>query len=224
MQNCGSARMQQPAIANWRGLLASAVIAYRVFFSQPKLPPLKSASSATVAGGAAKANGHLNGVPDASATPRQPMSILFGSQSGTAEAFARELAEEAAMLGYAAAVKDLQDWDAEVELPRAGCAVFLLATFGEGEPTDNAASFYSWINEERRTEQDAAGVPFAVFALGNRQYEHFCKVRAPQRCSAGRAQQLPLRVADCLTRCCLPLCLRSDAWRTSGLLHWAGFA
>jgi NADPH-ferrihemoprotein reductase len=46
-----------------------------------------------------------------------------------------------------------------------------------GEPTDNSAEFIEWINSSDRTsEETMKNVPFALFALGNRQYEHFCAV------------------------------------------------
>jgi len=105
-----------------------------------------------------------------------PMKILFGSQSGTAETFAEELAEEAKTYGFASQVVDLEDYDPE-DIGKEKCLVLLLATFGEGEPTDNAVSFYEWIMKtDAREEGYAKDVPYAVFALGNRQYEHFCNV------------------------------------------------
>ena len=63
-----------------------------------------------------------------------------------------------------------------MELPNEKFAVFIMATFGEGEPTDNAQRFYEWICG------DAAALTqteYAVFGLGNRQYEHFCAVLLP---------------------------------------------
>jgi NADPH-ferrihemoprotein reductase len=105
-----------------------------------------------------------------------PMKILFGSQSGTAETFSEELAEEAKTYGFAAKVVDLEDYDPD-DIGDEKCLVFLLATFGEGEPTDNAVSFYEWVMKTDAREQGyAKDVPYAVFALGNRQYEHFCNV------------------------------------------------
>jgi len=52
-------------------------------------------------------------------------------------------------------------------------AVFLMATYGEGEPTDNAMQFNDFIKDE---ETDLDGLNFAVFGLGNSTYEHFNKM------------------------------------------------
>jgi NADPH-ferrihemoprotein reductase len=45
-----------------------------------------------------------------------------------------------------------------------------MATYGEGEPTDNAKEFYEWLES---TEMDLSNVKFAVFGLGNKTYEHY---------------------------------------------------
>ena len=62
---------------------------------------------------------------------------------------------------------------------------FFLATYGEGEPTDNAADFYEWIMgpENRNPEEDLVlddsnsgtlvNLRYFVFGLGNRTYQHF---------------------------------------------------
>ena len=50
-----------------------------------------------------------------------------------------------------------------------------MATYGEGEPTDNANRFSCWVkNDGGQTEESClAKVNFSVFGLGNKQYEHY---------------------------------------------------
>ena len=106
----------------------------------------------------------------------KPLTIFYGSQSGTAEGFATEMQAEAKLYGFKASVVDLEDYEPE-DLAGEEFALFLMATFGEGEPTDNAVQFCEWINNKEEREEGFLGkVNFAVFALGNRQYEHFCNV------------------------------------------------
>jgi len=143
----------------------------------------KEAASGLTRSDAGKLGSKMNGVSKHSATNgtsdgkegNLPMSIFFGSQSGTSETFAHELSEEAKLFGFKAVVHDLQDYNADC-LCDESFAVFLMSTFGEGDPTDNAAEFYEWINNEQREEGELSKVTFAVFALGNRQYEHFCNI------------------------------------------------
>ena len=59
-------------------------------------------------------------------------------------------------------------------LSRTPFAIFLQATYGDGEPTDGAAAFCKWAAEcSGRGQQPLKELSVAVFGLGNRQYEHF---------------------------------------------------
>ena len=53
-----------------------------------------------------------------------------------------------------------------------GLNVFLMATYGEGEPTDNSVDFTRWL-KAAPAGCLAGAVRFTVFGLGNRQYEHY---------------------------------------------------
>jgi NADPH-ferrihemoprotein reductase len=46
-------------------------------------------------------------------------------------------------------------------------SIFLMATHGEGEPTDNAINFMKWLKSEERTPHILNSLNFTVFGLGN---------------------------------------------------------
>ena len=106
--------------------------------------------------------------------PGGPMTIFFGSQTGTAEGFARTLMEEGRERGFDASIYDLEDFDPEA-IKGTKLAVFLMATYGEGEPTDSSTTFFNWLkNEDGSTEDDCLkNTEYTVFGLGNTQYEHY---------------------------------------------------
>ncbi|CAE7541428.1 Por [Symbiodinium natans] len=111
-------------------------------------------------------------------TPRSSNSaadglwIYFGSQTGTAEGFAQELEQEAATHEISAAVVDLEDFDPET-FRRHKAVVMVLATYGEGDPTDNAAEFFKWLEDDSLDTDYLKGMKFTVMGCGNRQYVHF---------------------------------------------------
>ncbi|XP_044531565.1 NADPH--cytochrome P450 reductase [Gracilinanus agilis] len=100
--------------------------------------------------------------------------VFYGSQTGTAEEFANRLSKDAHRYGMRGMAADPEEYDlADLSsLPEIdnSLAVFCMATYGEGDPTDNAQDFYDWLQE---TDVDLSGVKFAVFGLGNKTYEHF---------------------------------------------------
>ncbi|MES1917187.1 MAG: hypothetical protein MHM6MM_008941, partial [Cercozoa sp. M6MM] len=97
------------------------------------------------------------------------MTIVYGSQSGTAEGYAFVLEAEAKAYGFATTVVDAAEFDAD-SLNDHSFVVLLMATHGEGEPTDSTIALYEHIKE--RTD-DLEDVNFAVFGLGNTQYEFY---------------------------------------------------
>lgn len=106
--------------------------------------------------------------------------VFFGSQTGTAEDFASRLAQEAkARFGLKSMVADLDEHDFGNlgQVPRDKILIFVLATYGEGEPTDNAADFYNLISSgelsDSTTPDPLRGIQFCAFGLGNKTYEQY---------------------------------------------------
>jgi len=104
--------------------------------------------------------------------------VFYGSQTGTAEEFAGRLAKEGARYGMKGLVADPEEEDMddlqkmnELSEELGEClAVFMLATYGEGDPTDNAVEFHEKLVGD---ELELNDLKFAVFGLGNKTYEHF---------------------------------------------------
>ncbi|KAF7284794.1 cytochrome P450 reductase isoform X2 [Rhynchophorus ferrugineus] len=103
--------------------------------------------------------------------------VFYGSQTGTGEEFAGRLAKEGVRYRMKGMVADPEECDMEelVNLKNISnsLAVFCMATYGEGDPTDNAMEFYEWL---QNGDADLTGLNYAVFGLGNKTYEHYNEV------------------------------------------------
>jgi NADPH-ferrihemoprotein reductase len=70
-------------------------------------------------------------------------------------------------------VGSLEDYDYETlnDFPSNAVAIFVIATFGEGEPPDNAQDFCNFITDENISFNDGgtnlANLNFVSFGLGN---------------------------------------------------------
>lgn len=107
-------------------------------------------------------------------TSGRSLVVFYGSQTGTAEEFAGRLAKEGIRYRLKGMVADPEECDMEEltnlkDIPNS-LAVFCLATYGEGDPTDNAMEFYEWL---QNGDTDFTGLNYAVFGLGNKTYEHY---------------------------------------------------
>jgi len=75
-------------------------------------------------------------------TLMKPMSIFFGSNTGTCESLAQKLATNAVAHGFDAVVAPLDS--ATQRLPKGQPSVIITASY-EGLPPDNAAHFTEWL-------------------------------------------------------------------------------
>ncbi|KAI1320102.1 NADPH-cytochrome P450 reductase [Mortierella claussenii] len=116
--------------------------------------------------------------------------FFYGSQTGTAEDYAARLAKEGTQrYNLKTMTADLEDYDMNLldTLPSDHLAVFVLATYGEGEPTDNAVEFWEHmvsgeevpefsIGDHEDAEKPLANLHYVIFGLGNKTYEHYNSV------------------------------------------------
>ncbi|XP_072547350.1 S-adenosyl-L-methionine-dependent tRNA 4-demethylwyosine synthase TYW1 isoform X2 [Salminus brasiliensis] len=104
--------------------------------------------------------------------------IFYGSQTATAKGFARELAEDVCAAGFQSEVIDMKDYDPDDRLSDECTSkmicVFLVATYTDGKPTENAEWFCKWLEEAstdfRYGKTYLKGMRYAVFGLGNSEY------------------------------------------------------
>lgn len=102
----------------------------------------------------------------------RPLTILFGSQTGTAERLARKAAKEAGKRGFAATLVDMAQTTV-AQLAQCASVLVITSTYGDGEPPDNAKALHAELSADATPA--LAGVAFSVCALGDSNYAHFCR-------------------------------------------------
>ena len=105
--------------------------------------------------------------------------IFFGSQTGTAEEYAVRIAREIkSRYGTSPMVVDpeSEEMDKLDLLPEDCVAVFVMATYGEGDPTDNAVGMTEFLMSDDVAFQNGStldNLHYVAFGLGNSTYEYF---------------------------------------------------
>lgn len=131
---------------------------------------------------------------------RRDLVIFWGSQSGTAEGFANRLARDChRRFRIEALVADVSDYDHETIalIPAGKFVIFILSTYGDGDPSDNSAEFWTWL-------RDSSGISlrnlrYMAFGLGNSNYKYYNKViddTVSALDSFGASLMLPVGKAD----------------------------
>ncbi|MET1029621.1 bifunctional cytochrome P450/NADPH--P450 reductase [Domibacillus tundrae] len=92
----------------------------------------------------------------------RPLLVLYGSDNGTAEGVARELADTVALHGLRTEVAPLNDRIGA--LPKEG-AVLIVTSSYNGKPPSNAGQFVQWLEAVKPGE--LSGVHYAVFGCGD---------------------------------------------------------
>lgn len=100
------------------------------------------------------------------------LTILYGSQTGTAEELAFRLGREASKRGFAHTIFPMDDYNTEC-LADGAVKIFLCSTTGEGEEPDNMKGFWRFLRRKDLPPADYNDLHFAVFGLGDSSYELF---------------------------------------------------
>jgi sulfite reductase (NADPH) flavoprotein alpha-component len=104
--------------------------------------------------------------------PAKPLTILYGSQTGTAEGLAKKASKEAEKRGFRPKVVCMDKHDT-LDLAKEENVLVITSTYGDGDPPDNAQAFWDYLKGE--SAPPLAGVSYSVLALGDTNYSAFCQ-------------------------------------------------
>ena len=103
-------------------------------------------------------------------------TIIFATQSGNAQQFAEELEKDTKSKNIDCKVLEADNVSSIDEFNNNKLLVFIVSTFGDGEPTDDAIDFTDMIKQdsfwEKLTNKE---LYYAVFGLGNTAYLNIMK-------------------------------------------------
>ncbi|KAH9948045.1 bifunctional P-450/NADPH-P450 reductase [Amylocystis lapponica] len=111
-----------------------------------------------------------------SGAPKQPLYVLYGSNTGSSEAFAQRLATDATTYGFRSSIGTLDSAAGRTD---------------RCEPADNAAHFVEWLSNLKGGE--LPGVKYGVFGCGNRDWQATFQ-RIPKLCDSLLAERGAARV------------------------------